>query len=74
MPNYIDTHSHITFPDFDKDRDQVLKRAWDAGLDYIITVGVGNGVRGNLSAVELAKSYDKLFATSFLYSQYTPIV
>src|SRR3972149_9584760 len=38
-PNLIDTHAHLDDPKFDNDRGDVIKRAIDAGIEYIITVG-----------------------------------
>ena len=38
-PELVDTHAHLDDPKFDNDRDEVIKRAQDAGLKYIITVG-----------------------------------
>lgn len=32
----IDTHAHIDTEAFDADRDEVLKRAFDAGVEAII--------------------------------------
>ncbi len=34
----IDTHAHLDFPDFDADRDDVVKRAHDAGIHTIINI------------------------------------
>lgn len=34
----IDTHCHVSYPDFDQDRDAVLKRAKDAGVSVMVTV------------------------------------
>lgn len=34
----IDTHCHVSYPDFDRDRDAVLARAKDAGVACMITV------------------------------------
>ena len=36
----IDTHAHLDDPKFDNDRGDVIKRAIDAGIEYIITVGM----------------------------------
>jgi TatD DNase family protein len=36
----IDSHSHIEMKAFDRDRDQVIARAKDVGIDYIIAVGI----------------------------------
>lgn len=59
---FIDTHAHLTFPEFDTDRDSVVLRAKDASLRAIITIGAGAGMDANLRAVELAHSYDMVFA------------
>ena len=38
-PRLVDVHAHICDPSFDKDRDQVLERARNAGVKAIIAVG-----------------------------------
>jgi len=58
----IDTHTHITFPQFDEDRGAVLERAWDAGLEYLIAIGSGAGLEGNGRAVRFAEENDGVFA------------
>jgi TatD DNase family protein len=35
---YIDIHGHINFPEYDVDREEVIKRAAEAGVG-IISVG-----------------------------------
>ena len=60
---YIDTHAHLTFPQFSEDRDEVLERAWDAGISQIVLVGAGEGLEGNRAAIELAHTDPRLFAT-----------
>jgi TatD DNase family protein len=63
-PQYlIDTHTHITFPEFEKDFDKVLKRAKKAGIEYMIAIGSGDGAEGNQKAVDLAKKYSNIYAT-----------
>jgi TatD DNase family protein len=37
----IDTHCHLTYPDFAEDLDAVLQRAADAGFTGFVTVGTG---------------------------------
>ena len=35
----IDSHAHLEMKDFDRDRDRVIARAREAGVEYIVTVG-----------------------------------
>ncbi|WP_022961770.1 TatD family hydrolase [Halopseudomonas pelagia] len=37
---YIDTHTHLDFPEFDSDRQQVLTRCAAAGVDRLVILGV----------------------------------
>lgn len=61
-PGLIDTHAHLTFPEYDKDRSAVITRAFDAGLEYIITIGSGEDMDGNRKATALAEKNPKIFA------------
>ncbi|HEX6361696.1 MAG TPA: TatD family hydrolase, partial [Albitalea sp.] len=44
MAGWIDTHCHLDAPEFDPDRDEVVRRARDAGISQIVlpAVAVGN--------------------------------
>lgn len=53
---YVDVHTHLTHQWFEKDIDQVVKRAKDAGVARIVTNGV-NDV-SNRACSQLAKKYD----------------
>lgn len=59
----IDTHTHLTFPEFDEDRQEVIARAWEAGLECLIAIGAGVGMAGNDKAIRLAESDDRIYAT-----------
>jgi TatD DNase family protein len=64
-PKMIDTHAHICDPDFDKDRDDVLERARQAGVGAIVSVGETLAdARKNLM---LAKTYPMLKPAAGLY-------
>lgn len=52
---YIDTHAHVNFPDYDNDRDEVIKRAFDEG---VCMINVGTDLESSRGAVELAKKYN----------------
>lgn len=58
----IDTHCHVDFEEYDKDRDEVVDRARNV-LDYIIDSGT-NPV-SNKNVVELSEKY-----SNFLYPTY----
>lgn len=56
----IDIHCHLDFPDFDKDRDALIKRtlARDIGM-----ITVGTDENSSVRAVEIAKKYEGVFST-----------
>ncbi len=60
MPSLIDIHCHLDFPDFNKDREEVIKRALDEGV-FMLTVGTNK--ESSKKAVEIAEKYDGVFAT-----------
>jgi len=57
----IDTHCHLDFPEYDLDRDDVVARANQNGVEYIINVG--SDVVNSQRAVAVAQKYDCVFAT-----------
>lgn len=57
----IDTHAHLEMEPFDNDREEAIKRARDAGVGYIITVG--SDLKGCKGAVELAEKHDFIYAS-----------
>lgn len=59
----VDSHAHLTFPKFDEDRADVLDRAWEAGVEHILTIGSGEGIDGNRKAIELAGEDARIWAT-----------
>ena len=64
LPNnlmLIDTHCHLDFPEFDKDRDEVIKHAKDKGVDYIINIG--SSLEGSRKSLELSRQYAFIYAT-----------
>ncbi len=56
----IDTHCHLDFPEFDADREEVLKRAAGSGVKYVINIG--SSLQGSINSVKLAKDYSNVFA------------
>ncbi len=57
----VDTHAHLDFPDFDFDRKEIIQKAAEAGVKYIINVS--SDLRGCLASLELTKDYKNIFAS-----------
>ena len=57
---FIDSHAHITSKQFDGDRSDVIQRAIDAGVEYIINPG--SDLEDSRTAVELAERYANIYA------------
>jgi len=57
----IDSHAHLNFPDFQKDLTEVLGRAKQNGVDFIINVGAD--YKSSQLAIKMAQDYEDLFAT-----------
>ena len=56
----VDTHCHLDFYSFDKDRDQVIDRARKAGVVRILNPGIN--LQSSEKAVELAEKYAEVYA------------
>jgi len=61
----IDTHSHLDFPDFDADRENVVLRAMEAGVTRIISIGTN--LQTSRAAISLAESHPDIYATVGLH-------
>ncbi|MCL5438697.1 MAG: TatD family hydrolase [Patescibacteria group bacterium] len=57
----VDTHCHLNFHAFEKDVDEVIKKAFAAGITKIINVGAD--LDSSKKAIEIAEKYDGLYAT-----------
>lgn len=61
---FVDSHCHIDGEAFDDDRDEVVKRAKDAGVAAMLVVGTGDPHTGEIQkAVETAAKYENVFAS-----------
>jgi TatD DNase family protein len=61
----IDTHCHLWFQDFDSDREEVIRRARDAGVHTMIQVGCDE--KSSRQSIELAEKYEGMYATVGLH-------
>jgi TatD DNase family protein len=57
---FIDSHAHLTSDQFAADLDEILKRAHDAGVEYIVSPGTN--LEDSRKAVELADKYSHVYA------------
>jgi TatD DNase family protein len=59
----VDSHAHIDFPQFDEDREAMLQRARDAGVNQILAIGVGPGPEKLDAAIPYAEAHDWIYTT-----------
>ena len=57
----VDTHLHLDMKPFDQDRQQVLERALECGIGYMITIGID--MNSSLKALQLARQHDFVYST-----------
>lgn len=59
---FVDSHCHIASADFDSDRHQVIERAKQANVRFMLNVGTGEPESGSFeSAVRLGENYENVF-------------
>lgn len=59
----IDSHCHLDARAFDTDRDEVIERAREAGVEAMLTIGTGDGPPDLEPAIRLAERYPQVYAT-----------
>jgi TatD DNase family protein len=64
----VETHAHLDYPDFSGDFDDVLRRATEAGVTRIVTIGTS--IESSRRAVELAEKYPNIFAVIGVHPTY----
>jgi len=60
---WLDSHCHVTADRFAEDRAAVLDRTFENGVDEIVSIGSGYGIRGNADAIALAETDERIWAT-----------
>lgn len=61
----IDIHTHLYFPDYDADRDETIRRAFDAGVEMMISVSTSP--EDHQKALSIAEKDDRIFASVGLH-------
>lgn len=60
----FDSHCHLQFPQYDKDREEMIARAFGAGVNMIC---VGTDLETSKKAIDLAQQHDNIWATVGLH-------
>lgn len=58
---FVDTHTHLDFPDFDLDRDELIKCSQAEGIELIINVS--SSLKGCFTSLDLARRYEIIYAS-----------
>ncbi|MCI0447664.1 TatD family hydrolase [bacterium] len=64
----IDIHTHLFFSDYDADREETIKRAFDEGVTLMISVGTSP--EDNIKAIEIARMDEQLYASIGLHPHF----
>jgi TatD DNase family protein len=65
----VDSHAHIDFPQFAEDREAMLARAREAGVEALLAIGTGPGPEKLDSALPFADAYEWIWASVGIHPQ-----
>jgi TatD DNase family protein len=68
----VDSHCHLDASQFDGDRDEMIRRAVDAGILRLLTIGTGDGPPDLEAGIRLADRYDFVYATAGIHPEHAP--
>jgi TatD DNase family protein len=60
---FVDSHAHLDGKQFTTDREHVIARAREAGVENIVAIGNGDGPADVDCGIKLAEKYDFIYAT-----------
>ncbi|MFA6034976.1 MAG: TatD family hydrolase [Myxococcota bacterium] len=63
METLFDTHAHLGAHDYDTDLEAVILRAREAGVNMLVTVGSGYGLKSAGLAIDIAGRHENIWAT-----------
>jgi TatD DNase family protein len=64
----IDSHAHLDDRQFDADREEVIRRSFENGVEKIVNIGAGLG--SSERSVQLAEKYENIFASVGCHPDY----
>jgi len=62
-PIFVDSHAHLEMGQFDADREQVIARAHENGIESIVAIGSGTGPGSLDCGIQLAEVHEFIYAT-----------
>jgi len=62
-PIFVDSHAHLEMEQFNPDREQVIARARENGIETILAIGSGTGPGSLDCAIQLAAQHEFVYAT-----------
>ncbi|GGG94410.1 TatD family hydrolase [Silvibacterium dinghuense] len=71
----IDSHAHLDSPRYAEDRDALLGRSYEAGVQAILSIGIGDGPETMHQALDIARQYagvpnvPKIYASAGVHPQ-----
>lgn len=74
----IDSHAHLDSPRYTEDRAEMLRRAKDAGVGAVLSIGIGEGPAEMHGGLDVCRAYNgqpgmpRLFASAGVYPHNTP--
>jgi TatD DNase family protein len=74
----IDSHAHLDSPRYDDEREEMLRRAADAGVGAVLSIGIGEGPAEMHRALDICRQFNgkpgipRLYASAGIYPHNTP--
>jgi TatD DNase family protein len=65
IPELIDTHAHLDFPEFSDSIPAVIERALQAGVTTIVTIGID--IETSRRAAQIARASDRVYASAGIH-------
>src|SRR5437868_4897507 len=60
---FVDSHAHLEMRQFDADREQMIARARESGVEKIVAIGSGTGPGSLDCGIQLAEQHQFIYAT-----------
>ncbi|MGA3161776.1 MAG: TatD family hydrolase [Terracidiphilus sp.] len=74
----IDSHAHLDSSRYAEDREAILRRAWEAGVGAVLSIGIGEEPAQMHQSLEICRQFNgrpgvpKLYSSAGVYPHYTP--